>query len=64
MTHPLQGIIGTDDKNPHFSVFRILETKKIEVYHGIVLMEIITDEKNNPQLKLLMARLNNVGVKT
>ncbi len=64
MTHPLQGIIGTDDKNPHFSVFRNLKTKKIEVYHGIVLFETITDEKNNPHLKLLIARLNNTGVKT
>lgn len=64
MTHPLQTIIGTDDKNPYLSVFRNLKTKKIEVYHGIVLFEIIPDEKNNLQLKLLIARLNNAGVKT
>jgi len=64
MTYPLQAIIGTDEKNPHFTVFRNLETKKIELYHGFVLFEILHDKKDNPQLKLLVARLSNAGVKT
>ncbi len=64
MPYSLQTIIGTDENNPHFSVYHNLKTKKVEVFHGIVLMESIRNEKNNPQLKLLVARLNNAGVKT
>lgn len=64
MNYSLQAIIGTDEKNPYFTVFRNLMTNKIEVYHGIVLFETISYKKDNPQLKLLVARLNNAGVKT
>ena len=64
MTYSLQALIGTDAKNPFFTVFRNSKSKKIEVYHGICLLETIVDEKDNPQLKLLIARLKNAGVKT
>ncbi len=58
----LQAIIGTDKKNPHFTVFRDIKNKQIHFYFGAGLFEIIPDQKDHPQLRLLVARLRNSGI--
>jgi transposase len=58
----LQTIIGTDKNNPYFTLLRNVEKKELLVYYGAGLMEIIPDEKEHPQLKLLIARLFNANV--
>ena len=62
MSNYLQAIIGTDKKNPHFTVYRDVKNKQIHFYFGRGLLEIIPDQKDHPQLKLLVARLLNFGI--
>lgn len=62
MDNSMQLIIGVDKNNPHFSIYRNSKTKEIYVYLGFALMEIIPDVKDNPQLKILLARLFNASV--
>jgi transposase len=64
MEKNLQTIIGVDKNNPHFTVYRDTKRKEILVYMGMALMETIPETgENNPQLKLLLARLFNANVK-
>ena len=59
----LQSIIGTDKKNPHFTVFKNHSEKTIDVYFGSALFSIVADTPGNPHLKYLIAQLFNAGVK-
>ncbi len=59
----LQAIIGTDKKNPHFTVFKNLKEKTIDVYFGSALFSAVADTPNNPNLKLLIAQLFSTGIK-
>jgi transposase len=59
----LQAIIGTDKKNPLITVFRNSKEKTIDVYYGAGLFESVVDDPGNPELKHLIARLFNSGVK-
>jgi len=59
----LQSIIGTDRKNPYFTVLKDTKNRALYVYFGACLMEIISDKPDNPNLKHLIARLFNAGVK-
>jgi hypothetical protein len=58
----LQTIIGTDKRNPLFTICRTNDSKEIYVYYGAALLEIIKDDKNDPAFKLLLARLYNARV--
>ena len=58
----LQNIIGIDKRNPLFTVFRDAEKKELHIYYGALLHEVIEDKKDNPELKLMLARLYNAGV--
>lgn len=58
----LQTIIGVNKDNPHFTLLRDTKKKQIQVYFGAGLLETIPDKKDDPQLKLLVARLFNFGV--
>jgi transposase len=63
MEKNLQTIIGIDKNNPHFTVYRDTKRKEIIVYMGLALLETIPETgENNPQLKLLLARLFNANV--
>lgn len=62
MPDALQTIIGTDKNNPHFTICRDLKKKLIHVYYGAALNETIS-EKEEAQIKSLVARLYNSGVK-
>jgi len=60
----LQKIIGVDKKNPVFTVWQDPESSGcIHVYFGTELMEVVSDDKNNPQFKLMIARLYLAGIK-
>ena len=58
----LQTIIGIDKRNPLFTIFRETEKHEIHIYYGGLLHEVIEDKKDNPEFKLMLARLYNAGV--
>ncbi len=58
----LQLILGADQKND-FTVYKDQKNNKIHIYFGLGLYEIVENDKHNPELKLLLARLYNSGVK-
>ncbi len=64
MSDNLQYLIGTDKKNPFFSVCRD-ENKPgcLYVYFGATLLEVVPDDKSNFEFKLLIARLYNAKTK-
>lgn len=59
----LQQILGTDKKNPVFTVFRDPEGEHLHVYYGAELIEIVPADKEKLAFKLLVARLYNSGIK-
>lgn len=62
MPEGLQLILGADNKN-EFTIYKDTKGNKIHVYFGIGLFEVVENDKSNPELKLLLARLYNSGVK-
>ena len=62
MPEGLQLIIGSDSKN-NFTVYKDTKENKHQVYFGMSLFEAVENNKNNPELKLMLARLYNPGVK-
>ncbi len=64
MTVHLQRLIGVNKKNPYFTICRDASNPgNIYVYFGAALMEVISEDRSNPEFKLLIARLYNAGVK-
>jgi hypothetical protein len=61
--HALQSVLGTDKKNPLFSVYRDPDKSHLHVYYGLELLEVVPDDKQSPQFKLMIAQLFNAGVK-
>jgi hypothetical protein len=61
--HALQSILGTDKKNPLFSVYRDPDKSELHVYYGLELLEVVPDDKQSPRFKLMVAQLYNAGVK-
>ncbi len=62
MAEGLQLILGADEKN-EFTVYKDSKSMQVHVYFGNGLYEIVENNKDNPELKLLLARLYNSGVK-
>lgn len=62
MPEGLQLIIEANSKHD-FTVYKDTNKQQIHVYFGSGLYEVVDDKKNNPELKLLLARLYNAGVK-
>jgi len=62
MESHLQAIIGTDKKNPHFTIIKDSKNKTILIYFGASLMEVVSDKPDNPEFKHMVARLYNAGV--
>ena len=58
----LQPILGTSKRNPVFSVHRHRETGDYHVYYGLELFEAVPCDHENPQFKLMLAHLHNIGV--
>lgn len=59
----LQHILGVDKRNPLYTIFRDTKKKEIHIYYGGILYEVISDNKDNGEYKLMLARLYNAGVK-
>jgi hypothetical protein len=66
MTSTLAGqlILGTDKRNPLFSVYHHEEGARDElhVYYGLELLEVVSAERNDPDFKMLVGRLANAGM--
>jgi len=58
----LQQILGTDKRNPVFTVFREAQGEQFHVYYGAQLLELVPADKNDAEFKLLLARLYNAGI--
>jgi len=57
----LQQILGTDKRNPCFTVFRN-EQETLLLFYGGELLESLPDDRNHAQYKLMVATLYNAGV--
>jgi hypothetical protein len=57
----LQQILGTDKRNPCFTVFRD-EAGALLLFYGGELLETLPDDRNHAQYKLMVAALYNAGV--
>jgi len=59
----LQQILGTDKRNPVFTIYRDANEQISHIYYGSKLLEKVPDDKGYPEYKLLLAGLFNAGVK-
>jgi hypothetical protein len=60
----LQPVLGTDKRNPIFSVCRqVGASPSLHVYYGAELLEVVPEARQHLAFKLLIARLYNAGVK-
>jgi hypothetical protein len=63
----LQPLLGTDKRNPSFSVSRVSrqnsDPPSLHVYYGCELLEVVPDDRQHPAFKLLVGRLSNAGVR-
>jgi transposase len=66
MTSILTGqlILGTDKRNPLFTVYAEEEDdqERLHVYYGLELLEVVSADRNDPSFKMLVGRLHNAGV--
>ena len=59
----LQPVLGTDKRNPIFSVCRQGGiAPSLHVNYGAELLEVVSEDRQHPAYKLLVARLYNAGV--
>jgi hypothetical protein len=60
-----QLILGTDKRNPLFTVYVEEEEgdeERLHVYYGLELLEVVSADRNDPSYKMLVGRLHNAGV--
>ena len=62
-TCALQLILPTDKRNPSFTLWRDEAQQTIHVYYGFELMEVVPEDRQHLQYKLLVANLYNAGLK-
>jgi len=64
LTYTGQLILGTDKRNPLFTVYYQEEEdqEQLHVYYGLELLEIVSADRNEPSFKMLVGRLHNAGV--
>jgi hypothetical protein len=61
---PLQPVLGTEKRNPVFSVYRQARpVPLLHLYHGAELLEVVPEDRRNPAFKVLIGQLYNAGVK-
>jgi hypothetical protein len=59
----LQEIIGVSKRNPSFTIFRHQGTpKKIHVYYGAQLLEIVDEDREHPGFKFFIGKMYNSGI--
>ena len=59
----LQQLLGTDKRNPCFSVYREAQDDSLHVYYGAELLERMKGDQTSCQFKLLLGRLYNASVR-
>ena len=59
-----QLILGTDKRNPLFTVYAQEEgeEEQLHVYYGLELLEVVSADRSEPSFKMLVGRLYNAGV--
>jgi len=59
-----QLILGTDKRNPLFTVYIQEEDteEQLHVYYGLELLEVVSADRNDPSFKMLVGRLHNASV--
>lgn len=57
-----QLILGTDKRNPLFTVYVEEDQEQLHVYYGLELLEVVSADRNNPNFKMLVGRLYNAGL--
>jgi hypothetical protein len=64
-TYTGQLILGTDKRNPLFTVYYQEEDdqEQLHVYYGLELLEIVSADPKEPSFKMLVGRLHNAGVR-
>ena len=62
MSEELQQVLGTDKRNPCFTVFRQIESGLLLLFYGGELLEKLPDDRHHAQYKLMVAQLYNAGV--
>jgi hypothetical protein len=58
-----QLLLGTDKRNPIFSVYEDATGERLLVFYGFEIIEIVKNDSEDPAFKLLLARLYNAKVK-
>jgi len=58
----LQPILGTDKRNPVFSIQQHSQSKAFHVYYGLELFDVVPSDREDTRFKLMVAHMNNVGV--
>lgn len=58
-----QLILGTDKRNPLFTVYADEDPEQLHVYYGLELLEVVSADRNDPSFKMLLGRLYNAGLK-
>ena len=63
-TYTGQLILGTDKRNPLFTVYAQAEGEEaqLHVYYGLELLEVVSADRQEPSFKMLVGRLYNAGV--
>src|SRR6266436_6367786 len=59
----LQQLLGTDKRNPVFSLFEDPAHQSLHVYYGAELFEVVPKNKGHLAFKCLLGRLYNAGLK-
>ena len=57
-----QLILGTDKRNPLFTLYADEDQEQLHVYYGLELLEVVSADRNNPNFKMLVDRLYNAGL--
>lgn len=59
----LQLILPTDKRNPSLTLWRDDQGQTIHVYYGMEVLEVVPDDPEHAQYKLMVANLYNAGLK-
>lgn len=57
-----QLLLGTDKRNPLFTIYLDESKQRLLVYYGLELLEVVSAKPQDPNYKLLVGRLYNAGL--
>jgi hypothetical protein len=59
----LQAILGTDKRNPNFTVYADEEKQELPIYYGLELLQVVPDRRDGLAYKVWVGQLYNARVK-